>query len=391
MLSTLKRLRLAVLRWVSAQLAPRLDMALMQPAPTPAGRLLAALSGLFVNKPLAESIVMGPLTFEIVRTALNIGLFDRLHEKPGLTLPELSQALAVAIYPLEVILPALASLGMVHKIGDRYYDDPFLSLPLLAGANNDLLRKHFEYMHHVIAPAGRFIQETVVENRPAGLHQLYGPVKDYYQRISLDETRRKYFYDFIGTYTQVNRDRVAALPIFSRYQRILDAGGNTGEMSLGIARHHPNARVTVFDFPDTVAQASERIAASGLGDRLDVLAGNFHQDGLPAGYDCILFSHFMEMLSPADYQACLQRAFDRLPARGAVCVFTPVLADDETGPLTNAVISSYFMFLANGEGRIYSAKAISTWMEAVGFTSIERHLLPMHEMVLVGTRPARAG
>jgi hypothetical protein len=51
------------------------------------------------------------------------------------------------------------------------------------------------------------------------------------------------------------------------------------------------------------------------------------------------------------------------------------------------VFRSYFLFLANGEGRFYSVKSISGWMADVGFRGITRHRLPMHEVVLVGTRP----
>jgi len=386
MLSGLKRLKLQILRSLSSGVVSRVDLAFFEPPATMRGRVTRSIIRLFADSTKIESVLMGPLSFEFVRTGCNIGLFDLLQERPGQTLLELHTALNIAVYPLEVILPGLCSLGLVHRIDDQFYNDPFLVQPLLKGVNNDLLRKHFEYMHHVITPAGMFLQETVVENRPVGLQKLFGQTDDYYHAISLDEARRPYFYNFIGTYTQVNRDRVARLPLFSRFSRILDSGGNTGEMSLAIARHHPSPHVTVFDFPAAVAQAKERFEASGMGDRLHVLAGNFFMDGFPAGFDLILLSHFMEMLSPEDYRRYLKAAFDQLPPGGAVCVFTPVITDDETGPLSYTIISAYFMFLANGKGRLYSAKSISSWLEDVGFTDIERHLLPINEVVLVGRK-----
>jgi ubiquinone/menaquinone biosynthesis C-methylase UbiE len=390
MLQAIRKLRLQLFGWVASSLVSRVDLGFFEPPPTTWGRLFKSILRLFADSTRLESVLMGPLSLEFVRTGCNVGLFDLLQERPGLTLEELHRTLKIAVYPLAVILPGLCSLGLLHKIGGQFYNAPLLVQPFLKGAYNDLFRKHLEYMHHVIAPAGMYLQETVLENRPVGLHQLFGQTDDYYHAISIDVARRPYFYNFIGTYTQVNRDRVAGLPFFSAFPKILDAGGNTGEMSLAIARHHPAVTVTVFDFPAAVAQASERFQGSGMEERLAVLAGNFFQDGFPTGFDCILLSHFMEMLSPEDYQEYLREAFEQLPPGGAVCIFTPVIRDDETGPLSYTIISAYFMFLANGQGRLYSARSISTWLEDVGFVDIERHLLPINEVVLVGRKSGNA-
>ena len=242
-------------------------------------------------------------------------------------------------------------------------------------------------MPPVSLPAAMALQDSVLQNRPMGRHRLFGDAENYYEAIARDPNRYPWFEQFIGTYTQVNRDRVASLPLFSRCRRILDVGGNNGEMALAIARLNPGCRVTVYDFPAVVEKAEERFRAAGLSDRLDTIGGDILERALPAGYDCILYSHVVEMFSPARYTEMLRRAFDALPSGGGICIFSPVVFDDETGPLVSAVFSSYFLFLANGEGKFHSVKSISGWMADIGFREITRHRLPMYEVVLAGTRP----
>lgn len=61
--------------------------------------------------------------------------------------------------------------------------------------------------------------------------------------------------------------------------------------------------------------------------------------------------------------------------------------DQETGPLVNCLLGIYFLTLANGKGRFYSAPQISNWLRQVGFVKIHTQRLPSHEAIIIGIKP----
>src|SRR5207244_635718 len=69
---------------------------------------------------------------------------------------------------------------------------------------------------------------------------------------------------------------------FQRVSRVLDVGGGDATMACELARRHPQLRVTVFNMPQAVALGRKNVAAAGLGERVDLVEGNFLQDPLPA-------------------------------------------------------------------------------------------------------------
>ncbi len=84
--------------------------------------------------------------------------------------------------------------------------------------------------------------------------------------------------------------------------------------------------------------------------------------------------------------ALLKRAHDALEPGKAVCVYTPVLDEDEDGPVSTGLLSAYFLFLANGHGRFYSPARVRGWLEQAGFRAIHTEHLPAHEAVFLGTK-----
>jgi hypothetical protein len=73
-------------------------------------------------------------------------------------------------------------------------------------------------------------------------------------------------------------------------ETVIDLGGGDGALLQGLLARRPRLRGVVFDLPDVVAEAAERLRAAGLGDRCQTVAGNFFRD-IPQGGDVYLLSH----------------------------------------------------------------------------------------------------
>ncbi len=61
--------------------------------------------------------------------------------------------------------------------------------------------------------------------------------------------------------------------------------------------------------------------------------------------------------------------------------------DNETGPISAAVGSPYFLSLATGLGMLYTWREYEAWMRKEGFISIERHRLLHDHGLIIGVKP----
>jgi hypothetical protein len=75
-------------------------------------------------------------------------------------------------------------------------------------------------------------------------------------------------------------ERLADLPW--KDETVVDVGGGNGTLLIELLRRHESLRGIVFDLPEVAREAEGRVAAAGLADRIDVVAGSMF-DGVPAG------------------------------------------------------------------------------------------------------------
>ena len=174
---------------------------------------------------------------------------------------------------------------------------------------------------------------------------------------------------------------------FNRFTHVVDIGGGDGSNALALARKFPGLRVTVFDSPSVCEYATRNIAAAGLQDRVATCAGEMFSDPFPEGVDAILFSHIFTIWSLDKNLALLKKSYDALPEGGSVLVFGMMGADDDTGPLSTALGSPYFLAIATGEGMLYSWADYEERMHQAGFRSVERvENLPLNHGAIIGTK-----
>ncbi|MEA2696422.1 MAG: hypothetical protein QOI66_693 [Myxococcales bacterium] len=76
------------------------------------------------------------------------------------------------------------------------------------------------------------------------------------------------------------------LPVydFSPFGMIVDVGGSEGVMLAGALRAAPGARGVLFDLPETIERGRGKVSSYGLGNRLQVAAGDFLK-AVPDGGD----------------------------------------------------------------------------------------------------------
>lgn len=79
---------------------------------------------------------------------------------------------------------------------------------------------------------------------------------------------------------------------FSGFGTVVDVGGGHGALLAAILTANPKAGGILYDLPHVIAGAEPRIAAAGIGDRCECVAGDFF-DSVPPGGDAYLLSNII--------------------------------------------------------------------------------------------------
>ena len=74
---------------------------------------------------------------------------------------------------------------------------------------------------------------------------------------------------------------------FGARSTVIDVGGGNGVLLLALLKQHPHVRGVLFDLPYVIAAAPPAIAAAGVADRCETVAGSFFES-IPAGGDIYL-------------------------------------------------------------------------------------------------------
>lgn len=330
-------------------------------------------------------LMFGSLSFQLYRSGIKLRLYDLLDEREGLTFDEISRQLEIDDYPLKIFLNSLEFLQVILKIDNRYYNNPTVTFPALKKHEKLFsMEDTLDYFNYVVDPAFSELPDSIKQNKPRGLHKIYGDDgSDFYEKISADPDRNKYFSTFMEGFTKLNLQQVTSEPIFSKCKNLIDIGGNKGALVLSLVKKNPDLNASVFDFPEVIKITKKRFSECDASDRLHVTSGNV-LEGIPTGYDCITLFHFIDIFSPEQNMKIFQNAYDALPASGLICIFTPITYSDKR--CANDLMGNYFLNMANGAGEFYNVESIVEWMEAAKFSVIEKKFFAFNEVFLVGQK-----
>lgn len=173
---------------------------------------------------------------------------------------------------------------------------------------------------------------------------------------------------------------------FSRHRALLDLGGGSGAMAIGVCEQNPGLRAEVLDLPAIAPVAAEMIARAGLSDRVRHRAGDFKRDELPTGFDVALLANLLSVSSEATNRALLARLYDALPPGGAVILSGWILDDARTSPLVPV------LFCLEDINRVApdverSAAVYGAWLRDAGFVDVGRTMYCPPTSMIVARRP----
>lgn len=294
----------------------------------------------------------------IVLTAAEIDLFSLLAERP-LTVNEVVAETNGDKRAMTILLDALCALGYLVKQNSSYQTEPS-AIPLLTRNSAQTMLPMVQHMATLWQTWSRLtdivLGKTVAgRNGPGALH------KDHIQA-------------FIGAMHVVASKMAPAVvaavnPAGSR--KMIDIGGGSGSYTLAFLQASPEIRSTLFDLPEVIEIAKERIEAAGMTDRVTFEPGDFYNDSLPTGHDLAFLSAIIHQNSPEQNRALYSKIYHSLKPGGRIVVRDHVMSPDRTWPLDGALFAVNMLVGTSG-GSTYTFDEIADGLSSAGFSGIRQ-------------------
>jgi hypothetical protein len=334
-----------------------------------------------MNAPVTPDHVMqlglGFWASKTLLSAVELGLFTELAREP-MTAEQVGERLNLHPRALRDFLDALVSLRMLERESEGLYSNTPEAEMFLDRAKPSYIGGMLEMANARLYPFWGSLTEALQTGRPQNEAKSGG---NFFEALYADPQRLE---DFLSAMTGLSLGAARAIAEkfpWSGYRTFIDIGGAQGGLPVQVAMAHTHLTGGSFDIPACGPVFEKYVARHGLSDRLRFYAGDFFNDPLPPA-DVLVMGHILHDWNMEEKRMLLQKAYDALPAGGALIVFE-ALIDDHRRENTFGLLMSLNMLIETPGGFDYTGADCSRWMREAGFreTRVE-HLVGPDSMVI---------
>jgi len=216
-------------------------------------------------------ILTGFWTSRVVYIAAKLGLADLVQDGPK-TAVELAEATGTHAPSLFRVLRALAGAGLfVEDDKNRFHVTP-VGATLRTGIRGSLRSSMISGLGGDHYDAWGDLLHSVKTGETAFDHHFGMPVWQYY---SENPEIARIFNESMTGLTRSIEKAVLDSYDFSPYHHVIDVGGGHGTFLASILKANPAAKGTLFDSPQVIAEAQAHVDAAELGQRCELVGGDF--------------------------------------------------------------------------------------------------------------------
>jgi predicted O-methyltransferase YrrM len=291
----------------------------------------------------------------VIGAATELDLFTLLGDD-ALPAEQIAASLGSDLRATTMLLDAVASLGLLEKRESRY-SVPAELRPLLVEGSPQTVLPMLQHRMNILrswaqlawvakagipAPRPASIRGPAADRAAfvAAMHSVSGPVAD----------------ELVGKLDQL------------KFEHLLDVGGASGTWTLAFLKAVPQARATIFDLPDAVEQARERIGRTEFAQRIRLTPGDYFVDDLPTGADFAWLSAVVHQHSRAQCRALYASVFSALQPGGHIAIRDIVMQPDRTRPALGALFAINMLVNTEGGGT-FTFEEIAEDLRSTGFIS----------------------
>ncbi|TVR37229.1 MAG: methyltransferase domain-containing protein [Cryomorphaceae bacterium] len=307
----------------------------------------------------AQKLSFAPVAFQCARVLRETGILKAVADAgdAGISVEDISNQTGISAYGVRVLLDMGASLYLVDYRGDAFV----LMKTGYFMLHDEMTRVNMDFIHDVCYKGLFFLEESIREERPAGL-DVFGKWNTIYEALAeLPEQVRKSWFAFDHYYSD-NAFPTALKLIFDENppRRLFDVGGNTGRWALQCVQYNPDVEVTILDLPGQLRDAAQNAREHGVENRIHghvINLLNAH-DQFPQGADAIWMSQFLDCFSEQEILSILQRAAASMSENTRLYINETYWDRQRFEAATYSLnaTSLYFTAMANGNSRMYHSR-----------------------------------
>jgi O-methyltransferase/methyltransferase family protein len=313
------------------------------------------------RSPLLD-MLFGYMPTQMLYTAAELGIADALADGPR-TYTELAEAAGASPPAMRRLLRALAGIGVVTQLDAERFELTELGDPLRSDAPGSIRGLVGLFAGPEVWAAWGALPHAVRTGEPTWQKvTATTPFEFFEQNPALGDT----FNRAMAEHTRQVAPGILAGYDFTRFATIADLGGGDGTLLAAILAAVPGPRGLLFDLRQALRTAAGVLAAGGVADRCEVVAGDFFEE-VPAGADAYLLKSVIHDWDDEQAVAilCNVRAAMGADARLLLVEFVlpEVVTPDDPGNT-----GSDLNMLVNTGGRERTEREFRELLDAAGLT-----------------------
>lgn len=296
-------------------------------------------------------------------SAVDLGVFTLLAEHGPMDVETLRARLKLHARSARDFFDALVAMNMLDRRDGKYFNSPqtaqFLDRrkPEYVGG---LLEMSSARLYRFWDRLTEALRTGENQNESRGGQDLFGALYADPQRLE----------GFLSAMTGLSLGAANAIAQkfpWKDHRSFIDVGCAQGAVPVTVANVHAHLAGGGFDLPQVKSIFEKYVKQHGLADRVQFHAGSFFSDPLPKA-DVLIMGHILHDWNLEEKKMLLRKAFDALPAGGAVIVFEALIDDDRRANAFGLLMSLNMLIETSG-GFDYTGADCTGWMKEVGFRS----------------------
>ena len=311
-----------------------------------------------------------PMMFQAARVIKSTGILNKVFEnrRNGIAPQAIAKELNIPYYGVHLLLETGLTIKLVFLKEDNVYSITKKGYHLLF---DEATKVNINFTHDVCYKAMFHLEESILKEKPAGLHEIGVYDTTIYPHLSTLEDRvKKSWFEFDHYYSDEAFPDALKIVFESKPKRILDIGGNTGRWSIECCKFNKDVKMTILDLPGQWNKAKENIVALGLEGRVDGIVGNVLDKtiNIPSGIDIIWMSQFLDCFSEEQIEHILSNLSNNMDDNTEI--YIQDLFWDRQKDFSAAYslhgTSLYFTAIANGNSKMYHSRDMLAIIDKVG-------------------------
>jgi hypothetical protein len=303
----------------------------------------------------------------VLKTAFELGLIDRLVMHGSGSAVALGQMVGLDGQGLHFLLGLLAEAGVVEeRRGDIRLTGRFRA----ALRYRDLLETKLDYAGFAIGDFAKLFTSLVRGGgdfmREARLFELFDYQRCFTPTIE-NYARTRLWMRVTSTLTRYEASACLAVHDIGQYRRMLDVGGNSGELALQFCQRNTELQGSIFDLPLVCELGLDHVLPHAEHRRICFVKGDIRSDAVPGGHDLITFKSMLHDWPAEDACGFIDKAARALEPGGTLLIFERAKLRASAKATAMSMVPNLLFFRSYRDPSVYTDR-----LRALGFLDIKR-------------------